>query len=106
VWSTAQATIAAHGPPPVGFITLFAVSAVTVYWVLRAVTVGASPESEASVPGPGGWLVQAAAVAVPVGTMAVTARLLPSGVCWPIAGAVTVLGYLGVMGIGAAEPRQ
>ena len=49
-----------------------------------------------------GLPIQVAAVAVPVGTMAVAAHLLPTWVSWPLAGAVTVIGYLGVMGIGSA----
>ncbi len=49
-----------------------------------------------------GWLVQAAAVATPVAAAAVLAEALPSAVCWPLAGIVTVLGYLGVMGLSHA----
>jgi hypothetical protein len=104
VWSTAQATIAAHGTPAVGLIALFAVGAVTAYRLLRAATSGVATDEKGPPPGshPGlrGWLIQAAAVAGPVALMAVAAPLLPVGVCWPLAGIATVLGYIGVMGLG------
>jgi hypothetical protein len=106
VWSTAQTTIAAHGIPPVGDIALFALGAVTAYWLLRAAT-AETPRDGDGAPAGGhvalrGWLIQAAAVGVPVGAMAALARVLPEAVCWPLAGLVTVLGYLGVMGLGYA----
>jgi hypothetical protein len=105
VWSTAQATIAAHGTPSVGFIALFALGAITAYWALRVATSGATAESDEHPAAPvalHGWLIQATAVGVPVGAMALLAKALPSGLCWPLAGVVTVAGYLGVMGLGLA----
>ena len=86
-----------------GYIGLFGLAAVTAHWLLRAATAGdPSPEDDGGVGGPAGLPIQVAAVAVPVGTMAVAAHLLPRVVSWPLAGAVTVVGYLGVMGIGSA----
>jgi hypothetical protein len=46
--------------------------------------------------------VQAVAIGTPVAAAAVLAHALPSAVCWPLAGLVTVLGYLGVMGLSHA----
>jgi hypothetical protein len=105
VWSTAQATIASDGPPKVGFIGLFALAAVTAHWLLRATMAGDASQERGDSPVATGWLIQVAAVAVPVGTMALAAKVLPSALAWPMAGAVTVVGYLGVMGLGSALAR-
>lgn len=106
VWSTAQTVIAAHGTPPVGFIALFAAGAVTAYWLLRAATSGTiggvSVLSTGGHAALRGWVIQACAVAGPVGAMALLSRLLPSTLCWPLAGVATVVGYLGVTGLGHA----
>jgi hypothetical protein len=106
VWSTAQTTIAAHGTPRVWEIGLFALGAVTAYWAARAWATGAAADRDgtrATAHAPlAGWLVQVAAVATPVAAAAVLGELLPSAVCWPLAGIVTVAGYLGVMGLSHA----
>ena len=106
VWSTAQTTIAEHGTPRVWEIALYALGAVTAYWAARAWAAGTATERDGTHatahPALRGWLVQAAAVATPVAVAAVLAPALPSAVCWPLAGIVTVLGYLGVMGLSHA----
>jgi hypothetical protein len=109
VWSTAQTTIAAHGTPPVGDIALFGFGAVTTYWLLRVATAG-TPSGDEGTPAGGhvalrGWVLQCIAVGLPVGATALVARVLPQTVCWPLAGIVTVLGYLGVRGSDTRSPR-
>jgi hypothetical protein len=44
------------------------------------------------------WTVQALAVALVLAVVAVAGLLLPSGICWPLAGLTTVVGYLGITG--------
>src|SRR4051812_22150437 len=106
VWSTAQTTIAEHGTPRVWEIALYALGAVTAYWVARAWATGTVPERDGThataYPALRGGVVQAVAIGTPVAAAAVLAQALPSAVCWPLAGLVTVLGYLGVMGLSHA----
>ena len=103
MWSSGQVLIHFHGVPGLVLIALFAAGAVAGFAALQLVVGGAGPAAggqfAAGAHRVRATLIQAAAIGLSVAAVGLAGWLLPPGLCWPLGGMATVLGYVGVTGV-------